>query len=85
MEVKVKQDGKYMKAKVSFAKQEDFAFAKNWADLVGDDQNPVRTDTVEYAALAIKKYEAAYGTGISPTVVKESNVVKLRQGGLWRN
>ena len=64
MEVTVKLDGTKMKAKVCFAKQDDFSFAKKWEESIGNDQNPVRTDTVEYAQLAVKKYEAAYGTGI---------------------
>lgn len=64
MEVTVKLDGKKMQAKVCFAKQEDFSFAEGWVKSIGDDQNPIRTDTVEYAQLAVKKYEAAFGTDI---------------------
>ncbi len=63
MEVSLELNGKKVKAKVSFAQPADFAFAKNWKEAIGNDQNPVRTDTVEYAQLAVKKYEAAFGSG----------------------
>jgi hypothetical protein len=63
MEVTLELNGKKTMAKISFAKAADFAFAKNWQDSIGDNRNPIRTDTVDYAALAIKKYEASFATG----------------------
>jgi hypothetical protein len=64
MEVTVELNGKKKTAKVSFAQAADFAFASNWKDAIGTDQNPYRTDTVDYAQLAVKRYEASFGMGI---------------------
>lgn len=63
MEVTVELNGKKEKAEVSFAQPADFAFVKSWKEAIGTDQNPIRTDTVEYAQLAVKKYEASFGSG----------------------
>lgn len=63
MDVILELNGKKVKAKISFAQPDDFVFAKNWKDSIGNDQNPVRTDTVEYAQQAVKKYEATFGSG----------------------
>lgn len=64
MDVTLKLNGKKEKAKVSFAQPADFAFVKSWKESIGTDQNPIRTDTVDYAELAVKRYEASFGTGI---------------------
>lgn len=64
MEVTLKLNGKKEKAKVAFAQPADFGFAKSWQESIGDDQNPVRTDAVEFAMLAIKRFEASAGLGI---------------------
>ncbi len=63
MEVSLELNGKKVKAKVSFAHPDDFSFAKNWKESIGNDQNPVRMDTVDYAQQAVKKYEASFGSG----------------------
>jgi hypothetical protein len=63
MEVTLELNGKKVKAKVSFAQPADFTFAKNWKESIGKDQNPVRTDTVDYAQLAVKRYEASFDSG----------------------
>ena len=63
MDVTLELNGKKVKAKVSFAQPDDLAFAKNWKESIGDSQNPVRTDTVDFAQLAVKKYEASFGSG----------------------
>ena len=63
MEVTLELNGKKVKAKVSFAQPADFAFANGWKEAIGTDQNPIRTDTIEYAQLAVKKYEASFGSG----------------------
>src|SRR5436190_8463758 len=64
MQVILELNGNKVKAKVSFAQLADFPFARSWKESIGNDQNPVRTDTVEYAALAVKRYEASFGSGI---------------------
>jgi hypothetical protein len=64
MDVTLELNGKKRQATISFAQPGDFAFAKNWKDAIGADQNPFRTDTVDYAELAVKRYEATFGMGI---------------------
>lgn len=63
MDVTLELNGKKVTAKVSFAQPDDFKFAKSWKESIGNDQNPVRVDTVEYAQQAVKKYEASFGSG----------------------
>jgi hypothetical protein len=63
-EVTVKLNGKKAKAKMTFAQPTDLGFAKTWQESIGDNQNPVRTDAVEFAMLAIKRFEASAGLGI---------------------
>lgn len=64
MDVILELNGKKQQAKVSFALPADFAFAQNWQQVIGTDQNPYRTDTVDYAQLAVKRYEASFDMGI---------------------
>jgi hypothetical protein len=64
MEVTLLVNSKKTKADVSFARAADFPFVKKWRESVGTDKNPVRTDTVEYADLAVKRYEASFDTGV---------------------
>jgi len=64
MEIPVKLNGERQKVKVVFAKAEDLNFVTQWKMALGDDQNPYRVDTVDFAQLAVKRYEASRGTGI---------------------
>jgi hypothetical protein len=64
MDVILELNGKKEKAKISFAQAADFGFAKIWRQAIGDDDNPVRVDSVEFAQLAIKRYEASSELGI---------------------
>jgi hypothetical protein len=64
MELNVKLNGKREKAMVSFAQPGDFGFAESWRRDLGGDQNPVRIDAVDFAHLAIKRFEATAGLGI---------------------
>lgn len=64
MDVTLELNGKRKQAKIFFAQPADFAFAINWRTAIGTDQNPYRTDTVDYAELAVKRYEASFGLGI---------------------
>src|SRR5258708_37610547 len=56
--------GKKTRPRVSFAQPVDFAFARHWREGIGPDQNPYRADTVDYAELAVKRYEASFNMGI---------------------
>ncbi len=67
MEVTLELNGKKKLAKVSFGQLADFAFAQNWQQAIGADQNPYRTDAVDFAQLAVKRYEASFGMGIYAT------------------
>jgi hypothetical protein len=64
MEIPVKLNGDRQKVKVVFAKPEDFKFVAEWQTAIGDDQSRKRLDAVEFARLAVKKYEATRESGI---------------------
>ncbi|MDR3457127.1 MAG: hypothetical protein P4N60_06745 [Verrucomicrobiae bacterium] len=64
MDVTLELNGKKKRAKISFAQPSDFTFAANWRAAIGTDQNPYRNDTVDYAELAVKRYEASFSLGI---------------------
>jgi len=64
MDIPVKLNGQTQKVKVIFAKPEDLKFVGEWKTALGEDQNPYRVDTVDFAQLAVKRYEASRGTGI---------------------
>jgi hypothetical protein len=64
MEIPVNLNGQREKVKVIFAKAEDLKFVAQWETALGDDQNPYRVDTVDFARLAVKRYEASKETGI---------------------
>lgn len=64
MEVILELNGKKVKAKVSFAQPKDFGFSKLWRESLAGDQNPVRNDSVDFADLAVKRYEASAAMGI---------------------
>lgn len=73
MEVTLELNGKKEKAKVSFAQPADFGFVKIWREAIGNDQNPVRVDSVAFAELAIKRYEAESESGIYANSLKDFN------------
>jgi len=58
MELTLELNDKRVKADVLFAQPSDFGFAKKWQQNLGDDQNPIRNDSVEFAKLAVAKFEA---------------------------
>ncbi|MCC7518804.1 MAG: hypothetical protein IT578_06425 [Verrucomicrobiae bacterium] len=64
MDMPLELNGKKKLAKASFALAADFAFARQWREAIGTDQNPYRTDTVDYAELAVKRYEASFNLGV---------------------
>src|SRR5688572_23882166 len=64
MEIPVKLNRKRQKVDVVFARPEDFKFVAQWKTALGEDQNPYRVDTVDFAQLAVKRYEASRETGI---------------------
>ncbi len=63
MEIPLKLNGQRKRVKVVFAKPEDLKFVAQWETALGDDQNPYRVDTVEFARLAVKRYEASRESG----------------------
>ena len=63
MELTLALNGKREKADVLFVEPSDFGFAKNWRETLGDDQNPFRKDSVEFAQLAVSKFEAEFESG----------------------
>ncbi len=64
MEVTLELNGKKEKGKISFAQRADFGFAEGWRKTLGNDQNPKRVDAVDFAQLAVKRYEASAELGI---------------------
>lgn len=73
MEITVELNGKKEKAKVSFAQPADFGFAETWRKVLGNDQNPIRVDSVEFAQLAIKRFEASSELGIYANSLTDFN------------
>lgn len=64
MEIPIKLNGERRKVEVIFAKPEDFKFVAEWQTAVGDDQSRKRLDAVEFARLAVRKYEANRESGV---------------------
>ena len=64
MEIRVKLNGERRTIKVVFAKPADFKFVAEWQNALGDDQSRKRKDAVEFARLAVKKFEANRESGI---------------------
>ena len=73
MEIPVEFNGKREKAKGSFAQPADFGFAETWRKSLGDDQNPLRVDSVAFAQLAIKRFEASSALGIYANSLTDFN------------
>jgi hypothetical protein len=45
-------------ARAVFAVRDDFDFVKGWQEKLGDDTNPYRKDSVDFAHLAVQRFEA---------------------------
>ncbi len=58
MELPVEVNKSPRVARVVFAGKYDFGFLADWRKKLGDDQNPFRTDAVEFAQLAINRFSA---------------------------
>jgi hypothetical protein len=71
MQIPVKLNGQRQTVRVVFAKPEDLNFVTEWKAALGDDQNPFRVDTVEFAHMAVKRYEASRETGIYANHLKD--------------
>jgi hypothetical protein len=56
MELPVELNNNRKNATVAFAGQADFGFLRDWREKLGDDQNPLRTDAVEFAQLALDRF-----------------------------
>src|SRR6266849_4788616 len=64
MEVTLELNGRREKGQVSFAQPADLSFAQIWRKSLGKDQNPIRVDAIDFAQLAIKRFEASSELGI---------------------
>lgn len=58
MDIPVELNGTARTAKVVFAGKADLHFVNDWRKSLGDDQNPLRVDAVDFAQLAVYRFEA---------------------------
>jgi hypothetical protein len=58
MDLSVKLNNKYQTAKAVFAEKGDLAFVHDWRKTLGDDANPRRNDAVDFAEVAVHRFEA---------------------------
>jgi hypothetical protein len=58
MDIPVELNGAARTAKVVFAGKADLHFVNDWRKSLGDDQNPLRVDAVDFAQLAVYRFEA---------------------------
>jgi hypothetical protein len=58
MELRVELNKNQQTASVVFAGRDDFAFVTEWRKTLNDDQNPIRVDAVDFAQLAVSRFEA---------------------------
>jgi hypothetical protein len=58
MDLQVKLNGKLTKATVVYATEPDYAFIEQWRAHLGDNPHPHRRDAVEFAELAVFRYDA---------------------------
>ncbi len=58
MELPVELNKGRKTAKLIFAGQHDFGFLAEWRKTLGEDKNPVRIDAVDFAQLAVYRFEA---------------------------
>lgn len=58
MDLSVELNGISRIAKVTFAGKDDLHFVNDWRKSLGDDQNPLRVDAVDFAQVAVYRFEA---------------------------
>jgi hypothetical protein len=58
MDLTVELNGESRAARVVFAGKEDLHFVNEWRKALGEDQNPLRVDAVDFAQLAVYRFEA---------------------------
>jgi hypothetical protein len=58
MEFSLELNKSQQTALIVFAARDDFDFIKGWKEKLGDDTNPYRKDAVDFADLAIQRYDA---------------------------
>ena len=58
MDISVELNGTQRNAKVLFAGGDDLHFVNDWRKVLGKDQNPVRVDAVDFAQVAVARFEA---------------------------
>jgi hypothetical protein len=58
MEISVKLNGSERPAQAIFAGKDDLSFVQEWRNLLGDDANPRRIDAVDFAEIAVHRFEA---------------------------
>jgi hypothetical protein len=74
MEVALELNGTPKTARVVFAVRDDLAFIQGWREKLGHDINPYRKDAVDFAALAIQRFEADSEVG-QPYVQSVSDIL----------
>ncbi|MCI0718252.1 MAG: hypothetical protein L0338_04670 [Acidobacteria bacterium] len=57
MELPVELNGGAQTARVKFADKNDLGFLTEWRLKLGDDKNPLRNDSVDFAQLAVSRFE----------------------------
>ena len=60
MNLPVQFNGAVRQATVSYAVKPDFGFLREWRAALGEDRHPVRTDAVDLATLACKRFKAHF-------------------------
>lgn len=60
MELPVELNKSRQTASIVFAGQQDFGFLAGWREKLGDDQNPLRTDAVDFAQLVADRFSAHF-------------------------
>jgi hypothetical protein len=58
MNLPIESNGSRSSAEVSFAGPDDLHFVNDWRKSLGDDQNPLRVDAVDFAQVAVYRFEA---------------------------
>ena len=58
MDLPVELNGSSRIAEVTFAGKDDLHFVNEWRKSLGDDQNPLRVDAVDFAQVAVYRFEA---------------------------
>jgi hypothetical protein len=58
MDLPVELNGVERSTKAVFAGGEDLHFVNDWRKVLGKDQNPLRVDAVDFAQVAVARFEA---------------------------